>query len=63
MTVPHLDRFGAKAWYEALRYEYLLQGMSEQDAVRYVNVDFCMAYSMAFYSGVVFGSLVEEYRP
>ncbi len=45
------------------RNEYVGQGMSEQDATRYADLDLCVAYALAFYCGRAFEPLVEEYRP
>ncbi len=42
---------------------YLGQGMSLSRATRYANIDLCQQFDLCFYEGIVFDSLVEEYRP
>ena len=62
-TPSHVDRALVKRRHEELYWEYLGQGMSDQKAVYYADLDLCMEYRLAMYVGRVFEPLWEAYRP
>jgi len=59
----HVDRESLKNRHETLYWQYLGQGMSDEKAVYYTNLDICQDCGLAMYVGRVFESLWEAYRP
>jgi hypothetical protein len=59
----HVDRELLKNRHETLYWRYLGQGMSDEKAVYYTNLDICQDCGLAMYVGRVFESLWEAYRP
>lgn len=62
-TPSHVDRESLKNRHETLYWQYLGQGMSDERAVYYTNLDICGDYGLAMYVGRVFEPLWEAYRP
>lgn len=62
-TPFRVDRESLKIGLGTLHWRYLGQGMSDQQAVYYANLDVCGDCSLAMYAGRPFEPLWEAYRP
>jgi len=62
-TPSHVYRESLKNRHETLHWQYLGQGMPDEQAVYYTNLDICEDCGLAMYVGRVFESLWEAYRP